>query len=117
MLPSDHVALAKQSRLKPMLAQFNNGASFGLSFPDLTGNERIGLGGLSESGLVEFSLPGETPAIVIDIGLGEQQPPPKLHTVSIRPDDGEFDLIWRAATVYEGYSWLPKMKRLHAEVH
>jgi hypothetical protein len=25
-------------------------------------------------------------------------------------------MIWRGAHVYEGYAWLPKMKRLHAEV-
>jgi hypothetical protein len=117
LLPSDHVALAKQSRLKPMVAEFNNGASLGMTFPDLKGDEAITLGGLSEDAFLRFSLPGETPAIMLDIGLGEQQPPVRLHTVSIRPDDREFDLIWRAATVYEGYSWLPKMTRLHAEVH
>jgi hypothetical protein len=116
LLPNDHVALAKQSRLKPMLAQFNNGASLGMTFPDLRGDEQVMLGGLSTDGLLQFTLPADPPTITIDIGLGEQQPPPKLHTVSIRPDDREFDLVWRAATPYEGYSWLPKMKRLHVEV-
>ncbi|HUQ84043.1 MAG TPA: DUF2169 domain-containing protein [Gemmatimonadaceae bacterium] len=116
LLPNDHVALAKQSRLKPMVAQFNNGASLGMTFPDLKGDEQIMLGGLSPDGLLRFTLPADPPTITIDIGLGEQQPPPKLHTVSIRPDDREFDLVWRAATPYEGYSWLPKMKRLHVEV-
>jgi hypothetical protein len=117
LLAADHIALAKQSRLKPLVAHFSHGASFGLLFPDLKGDEPIALGGLSESGMLKFSLPGETPTVLLDIGLGEQQPPVKLHTVSIRVDDREIDLIWRAAVVYEGYSWLPKMTRLHAEVH
>ena len=65
----------------------------------------------------EFSLPGETPKILLDIGRGEQELRARLDTVSIRPDDLEVDLIWRGAYVYEGYSWLPHMKRLYAEVH
>jgi hypothetical protein len=116
MLPGDHVALAKQSRLKPFVAHFNNGASFGMTFGELRGDELITLGGLSPEGLLRFALPGEAPTVLLDIGRGEEQPTPKLHTVSVRPDDREFDLIWRAATTYEGYAWLPKMTRLHAEV-
>lgn len=117
LLPPDHVALAKQSRLKPLQARFDNGASLGMTFADLRGDEPIALGGLTPEGLLRFTLPGETPDVRLDIGLGEQQPPVRLHTVSIRPDDGELDLVWRAAVVYEGYGWLPKMTRLHAEVH
>lgn len=116
LLPPDHVALAKQSRLPPLTAQFANGASFGMLFQSLKDDETIALGGFSADGMLRFSLPGETPAVVLDIGRGEEQPPPQLHTVSIRPDDLEFDLIWRAATVYEGYAWLPQMTRLHVEV-
>jgi hypothetical protein len=117
LLPRDHVALAKQSRLRPLEAHFNNGASLGMMFSDLKGDEPITLAGFAADEALRFSLPGEAPTILLDLGLGEQQPPLRLHTVSIRPDDREFDLIWRAATVYEGYGWLPKMKRLHAEVH
>lgn len=116
MLPADHVALAKQSRLRPLEAHFGNGASFGMIFAGLRGDEPVTLGGLTPDGLLKFSLPGDTPTIRLDIGLGEQQPAPRLHTVSIRPDDGEVDLVWRASTVYPGYAWLPKMTRLHAEV-
>jgi hypothetical protein len=99
-----------------MPAPFANGASFGMAFPDLQGDERIALGGMSESGMLQFALPGDTPTVVLDIGRGEEQPPVKLHTVSIRVEDRELDLVWRAATAYEGYTWLPKMTRLHAEV-
>jgi hypothetical protein len=117
LLPRDHVALAKQSRLKPLLARFNNGASFGMVLDGLTGGEPVALGGMSPDGMLRFRLPEDRPIITLDIGRGEEQPPPRLHTVSIRPDDGELDLIWGAASTYEGYEWLPKMTRLCAEVH
>lgn len=116
LLPNDHVALAKQSRLRPMEAQFANGASFGMIFPDLKGDESVALGGLTPDGLLKFSLPGDTPAIGLDLGAGIQELAPQLHSVSIRPDDQEVDLIWRGAQGYEGYGWLPKMTRLHAEI-
>lgn len=117
LLPNDHVALAKQSRLKPMEAEFANGASIGLTFPGLDGGETIALGGLTPEGLLKFLLPGETPTIGLDLGQGLRELPPQLHTVSIRPDEGELDLVWRGAYPYEGYGWLAKMTRLHAEVH
>lgn len=117
LLPNDHVALAKQSRLKPMEAEFANGASFGLTFPGLKGDETIVLGGLTPGGLLKFSLPGETPAMGLDLGQGLRELPPQLHTVSIRPDDEELDLIWRGAYAYGDYGWLAQMTRLHAEVH
>jgi hypothetical protein len=41
----------------------------------------------------------------------------RLHTVSIRPDDLEVDLVWRGAQPYEGFGWLPKMTRLYAEIN
>lgn len=116
LLPRNHIALAKQSKLPSFDARFNNGASFGLMLQDLKGNEAIRLEGLSPGGLLEFSLPDDTPQIALDIGLGEQQLVAKLHTVSVRPDDLEVDLVWRGALGYEGYQWLPQMKRLHAEV-
>ena len=117
LLPKNHIALAKQFRLPSFDARFNNGASFGMSFSHLQGDETISLSGLSPDGLLKFSLPGETPEILLDIGLGEQQLQARLDTVSIRPDDLEVDLIWRGSYVYEGYSWWPRMKRLYAEVH
>lgn len=117
LVPPDHVALAKQSKLRPMQARFANGASFGMVFPELKNDETVSLGGLTPDGHLKFSLPGETPGIGLDLGSGMQQLSPHLHTVSIRPDDGEVDLIWRAAQPYPGYAWLPKMTRLHAEVN
>lgn len=116
-LPADHVALAKQSRLPPMPARFANGASLGMMFEALSGHESIALSGLTPEGLLRFQLPGETPAITLDMGRGEMHLQAQLHTVSIEPDKRELDLVWRAAASYPGYDWLPKMTRLHAEVH
>ena len=116
LLPRDHVALAKQSRLRPLDAHFANGASLGMIFGALEGNEQILLGRLTPDGVLKFSLPGDRPQIGLDLGRGVQPLTPRLHTVSIRPEDGEVDLIWSGAQTYEGYSWLPKMTRLHAEV-
>ncbi|MDO8334622.1 MAG: DUF2169 domain-containing protein [Nitrosomonas sp.] len=116
LLPKNYIALAKQFKLPSFHPRFNNGASLGLMFRDMRGDESISLKGMTSSGLLEFSLPNDAPRISLDIGLGEQQLVARLHTVSIRPDDLEVDLIWRGALDYEGYSWLPKMKRLHAEV-
>jgi len=117
LLPKNHIALAKQFKLPSFDARFNNGASIGMLFSSLQGEETISLHGLSPEGTLEFSLPGEMPRIVLDIGKGEKQLEARLDTVSIRPDDLELDIIWRGSYVYEGYSWWPQMKRLYAEVH
>jgi hypothetical protein len=116
LLPSDHVALAKQSKLAPDEVRFSNGASYGMTFPMLRGDEPVTLHGLTRDGVLQFHLPAETPTITLDIGKGEHQLDASIHTVSIRPDDLEVDVIWRGALGYEGYRWLPKMMRLHAEV-
>jgi hypothetical protein len=117
LVPKNHIALAKQFKLPSYHPRLNNGASHGLLFPSLKGDETVRLRGLSPEGLLEFTLPGESPKIMLDIGLGAQELQSRLDTVSVRPDDLEVDLIWRGACVYEGYSWLPQMKRLEAEVH
>jgi hypothetical protein len=118
LLPKDHVALAKQSRLKPMEAEFASGASLGLSFGSLAGDEAIVLQGLIPGGgVLKFSLPGDSPVMALDIGSGLQPLTAVLHTVSIRPDDEQLDLIWRGALGYPGYGWLARMTRLHAEAN
>lgn len=116
ILPKNHIALARQFKLPTNEAVFNNGASLGMSFPDLQGDERIVLRGLTPDGQMSFSLPGDFPEIVLDIGRGPLQLSPRLHTVSIRPDERAVDLIWRGSQEYEGYDWWPQSTRLHAEV-
>lgn len=117
LLPKDHIALAKQFRLPTYDALFNNGASYGMTFKKLKGNEKIELTGLTPNGFLSFLLPDEQPEIKLDIGRGAQQLRSKLHTISIRPDELEIDIIWQGTLVYEGYSWWPKMTCLQAEVH
>ena len=85
-------------------------------FSSFKGDEPVVLGRLTPDGVLTFSLPGDTPAIGLDLGEGMQPLEPHLHTVSIRPDDLELDLIWRGTQTYPGYSWLPKMTRLEADV-
>jgi hypothetical protein len=116
LLPKNHVALAKQSKLRPNEAQFANGASLGMIFASFKGDEPVVLGRLTPGGVLKFSLPGDEPKIGLDLGQGMQPLDPQLHTVSIRPDDLELDMIWRGAHPYEGYGWLPNMTRLEAEV-
>ena len=117
LLPKNHIALAKQFKLPSFHPRFNNGASIGMMFRDVQGNEAISLEGLLPEGPLDFVLPGEKPEISLDIGFGQQQLEARLHTVSVRVEDLEVDLIWRGALAYEGYDWLPQMKRLHAEVY
>jgi hypothetical protein len=117
LVPKNHIALAKQSRLRPFEARFGNGASFGMIFSGFSGGIEVKLEGLTREGALNFVLPAETPAIGLDLGSGMTALDVQVHTVNIRPDDSELDLIWRGAQVYEGYAWLPKMKRLQAEVH
>lgn len=117
LLPKNYIALAKQFKLPSFHPRFNNGASIGMMLRDMKGIESISLHGLTPNNFLTFSLPGEMPQISLDLGFGHKQLKPRLHTVSIRPDDLELDMIWRGALEYPGYSWLPQMKRLHAEVH
>ena len=116
LVPARQVALSRQFKLPSYHPRFNNGASTGLAFPPLVGSETVRLLGLTPSGLLEFALPGERPRFMLDIGLGENELDPVLHTVCIRPDDLQVDLVWRGAHPHPGLHWLPQMTRLHAEV-
>jgi hypothetical protein len=116
LLHKNHVALAKQCRLAPFEAGFNNGASLGLIFATLRGDERVTLRGLSPDGLLDFRLPAEAPAIALDLGQGLLPLEARIQTVSVRPDDLAMDIVWRGAQPYPGPRWLSNIKRLHAEV-
>lgn len=116
LLPKNHVALAKQSRLRPLEPEFANGASFGMIFTALKGDEPVTLICLTPEGSLTFSLPGETPSIGLDLGSGLQELPPQLHTVSVRSEEKELDLVWRGAAAFSGYQAMSKVTRLHAEV-
>ena len=90
--------------------RYFGGASVGLSLPYLDGDEAIALSNLTAEGNSIFLLPGDRPRISLDIGDGLKVEPVKLQTVLLRTDEGELDLVWRAAFPYPGPDWLGEMK-------
>jgi len=54
--------------------------------------------------------------MMLDIGLGENELKPVLHTVCVRLDAMQVDLVWRGAHEYPGLDWLPEMKKLNAQI-
>ena len=116
LLPANHVALARQMRLPPYEALFHNGASFGLMMDTLNADEAISLRGLTPDGSLDFRLPGETPQIALDVGSGAQPLMTRIHTVSIRPDELEVDIVWGAALTFGPVSKLSQLRRLQAHV-
>lgn len=90
---------------------FFNGAAPGLALPYLLGNELVETVNLTPLGAFDFRLPGETPRIGLDVGEGVWGPPVVLHTVMIRLDEREVDLVWRAAIAYAGPAWLDRVRR------
>jgi hypothetical protein len=116
LLPPDHVSLARQSRLPPFEARFANGASLGLTFAKLHGDEDIALRGLTPSGTLDFRLSGDWPTITLDTGAGADELEAAIHTVSIRPDALELDIVWRAAKLIGSYTAMGRIQRLEAQV-
>lgn len=90
--------------------RFFNGASPGLAVPYLAGDETVRLTNLTPEGNRSFQLPVDRPAITLDLGEGPRESVVVPHTLQIRSDDGEVDLVWRAAFPYPGPDWLPEMK-------
>src|SRR4030042_2644582 len=97
----------EETKLPDMDFRFFNGASQELVLPFLNGNEEVHLTNLVPNGELSFQLPGERPVIGLDIGMGLQAPEVVLHTVMIRMEEGQVDLVWRGAVPYPGPDWLP----------
>jgi len=116
LVPQNQVALARQFKLPSYDVRFNNGASLGLVLPYLRGDEMVRLIRLTPDGQLEFTLPADRPNIMLDIGLGENKLEVVLHTVCVRVEEMQVDLVWRGAHEYPGNDWLPEMKRMVAEV-
>ena len=116
VVPQEQKGLFGQTQLKDMDFRFFNGASQGLAVPFLTGNEGVKLVNLSPEAELTFQLPGDRPRIGLDIGEGVSEPPVVLHTVQLRTEDRELDLVWRGAVPYPGPDWLPEMKRMEVQV-
>ncbi len=112
LVPKGQLVLSRQFKLPSFDVRFNNGASPGLVLPYLNGDELIRLTHLTPEGELEFSLPGDAPKIMLDIGLGENVLKSVLHSVCIRVKEMQVDLIWRGAHEYPGQDWLPEMKKM-----
>lgn len=116
LLPKDHVALWLKRKIPAFQQRFHCGASLGLSFPHLKGGETVRLRGLTPDGLLHFTLPAAPPSISLDIGLPPHPMDPVMHSVAIRGEDRQVDIVWRASRPYPGMDWLPEMKTLKVEV-
>jgi hypothetical protein len=115
-VPADQRELYEQTQLPDMDFLFFNGASEGLVLPYLQGTEQIVTEALTPEGTLTFDLPGDRPRIGLDIGMGVYVPQVVLHTVLVRLEKREVDLVWRAAAAYPGPDWLPQMKKMEVRV-
>ncbi len=102
--------------LPDMDFRFFNGASAGLIFPYLKGGEQVATENLSPEGALSFRLPYDMPRVGLDIGSGAQEPEVVMHTVMIRMEDRQIDLVWRGAIPYPGPDWLPQMRKMEVSV-
>ena len=112
LIPPDKRKAYEKTQLPDMDFRFFNGASAGLVVPFLSGHEEVGLLNLDPQGKTRFQLPGERPRIGLDLGEGMQEPEVVLHTVMIRMEERQVDLVWRGAVPYRGPDWLPEMKKM-----
>jgi hypothetical protein len=116
LVPAGMRPMYDQTALPDMDFRFFNGASPGLVVPYLSGDEPVHTLNLVPEGRLSFALPGERPRIALDIGSGAQEPETVLHTVMIRMEEREVDLVWRAAVPYPGPDWLPQMRKMEVIV-
>jgi hypothetical protein len=112
LVPADQRAAYVRHGLPDMDFRFFNGASAGLSLPFLRGGEMVRTANLSPEGRLDYRLPEDAPRIGLDIGSGIEAPEVVLHTVQIRMEERQLDLVWRAAVPYPGRDWLPQMRRM-----
>jgi hypothetical protein len=116
LVPADQREAYLKNGLPDMDFRFFNGASPGLVFPFLAGGEQIVTENLSPEGTTSFRLPEGTPTLGLDIGSGVQEPQVVLHTVMIRMEERQIDLVWRGAVPYPGPDWLPQMRKMEVLV-
>lgn len=138
-LPPDHHASAemeRQRRLQEMPAvgtggtaamppppvpilnlQFFNGASPGLAFPYLAGNEPIKLANLDkDQPQFAFNLPGERPKARLDVGQGWEEMRMVLQTVVIYKETNQLTMLWRGSAYYGGLEAMKKFTKLEYRV-
>jgi len=118
-VPVEHREAYVKHGLPDMNFAFFNGASAGLALPfaSVKPGGAIRTLNLSPEGRLDFGLPIDAPRIGLDIGEGVQEPEVVLHTVQVRLEERQLDLVWRAAVPYPGRDWLPQMRRMNVIVH
>jgi hypothetical protein len=116
LVPADQREAYVNNGLPDMDFRFFSGASPGLVFPYLIGWEQVVAENLSPEGILSFRLPLDTPHLGLDIGSGVQEPRVVTHTVMIRMEDRQVDLVWRGAVPYPGPDWLPQMRKMEVLV-
>jgi hypothetical protein len=102
--------------LRDMDFNFFNGASEGLAFAYLKGDEPIATVNLGPEGVVRFQLPCDSPVIGLDIGEGLKMPQTVIHTVMIHMEERQVDIVWRSAVPYPGPDWLLKMPKMETVI-
>jgi hypothetical protein len=113
LVPAEQREAYVKNGFRDMDFRFFNGASEGLALPFLQGGETVVTENLSQEGRLSFQLPTGRPLIGLDIGDGVQEPEVALHTVMIRMDEEQVDLVWRGAVPYRGPDWLPEMRKMN----
>jgi hypothetical protein len=112
LVPAEQRQAYLDNSLPDMDFRFFNGASRGLAMPYLRGDEQVATANLSAEGVLRFQLPGERLRLGLDIGSGRQEPEVVIHTVMIRMEDRQLDVVWRGAVPYPGRDWLPQMRKM-----
>lgn len=115
-IQKDHLILARQFKLPAFHVRFLQGASPGLTFGPLQGGEVFRLRGLTPEGVLRFRLPLDRPTMRLDIGQGTQVLEPVLHTVQIRGEEKQIDMVWRGSLPYPGIDYLAEMTTLAGEI-
>ena len=112
LVPEEDLELYDQTALPDMDFRFFSGASADLSLPFLRGDESVKTRHLTPEGEWDIVLPGELPRVSLDIGEGPTEGQVVLHSLLVRIEDRQVDLVWRAAFPYQGPEWLPEMRRM-----
>ena len=116
LIPKDQVEQFKKFKLPMLDFKFFSGASLGLSFPYLNGNETIQLINLDISGTLNLKLPGKKPIIGIDLGEGFQYPEVVMHTVCILKEENIVYILWRGAVNYAGPEKMDSIKKMDVTI-
>jgi len=116
LLPEDQRPDFLARPLPAMDFSYFQGASRGLAMPYLSGGEEVWVENLTPEGRVHFFLPADRPRIGLDIGGDFREAVPVIHTVMIRMEERQIDVVWRGAVPYAGSTILPQLPSLDVQV-